>query len=490
MARILRLPVVLVAMCLLNGLSARPACGQALSTLVERDVQTLPRIEGMVGHRVVISACGDHLAYVRRDPDKKYMRVVCDGKAGKGYLDIITASVQLSCDGKRLAYVAGNVVVLDGVEDGCSCPSLDPGVNVGGHDNPWYPVFSPDGMHFVHVKRTREGKEEFVCRDGRAEGGFASVGTPVFSPDSKHLAYAAAGWQVARQGDHWDSFIVIDGMKGPEFRSCQVGSPVWAPDSKSYAHTIFAINLKSRRGDPHVSLAWGSLRVGPCNKIEGLTFSTDSKRLAWKALGGNKWCLFINDRNVTSGFAEMGKPVFSPDGKHWACAAKDGGKWFVILDGKKGAAYDSVCDPVFTPDSKHMAYRAKLGDKTTVVCDGKEAGNYDEVNWLGFSSDSKHLAVVVARYIYNAPNSPVGTERFVVIDGADSRHQRWESQPEIIVPERFERPYDPEKRKEGGGSFCFVVINKDEPGPETSDASAKLVEVYWPAGRTWEDAFR
>lgn len=43
---------------------------------------------------------------------------------------------------------------------------------------------------------------------------------------------------------------------------------------------------------------------------------------------------------------------------------------------------------------------------------------------------------------------------------------------EVLVPERFD---------EVAGKVCYVVIDKDE---------ASLVEVDWPADRTWEHAFK
>jgi len=55
--------------------------------------------------------------------------------------------------------------------------------------------------------------------------------------------------------------------------------------------------------------------------------------------------------------------TFSPDGKRIAYAARDGDKWFVVVDGKEGNRYDDILKytPVFSPDSKRVAYAAKEG---------------------------------------------------------------------------------------------------------------------------------
>src|SRR2546430_9200212 len=76
------------------------------------------------------------------------------------------------------------------------------------------------------------------------------------------------------------------------------------------------------------------------------------------------------------------------------------------MDGQEGKTYEAINGiPEFSPDSKHLVYAAKQNGKFTVVIhdvdspsfptSGKEGKEYNIVgSTLTFSPDSKHLAYV------------------------------------------------------------------------------------------------
>ena len=80
--------------------------------------------------------------------------------------------------------------------------------------------------------------------------------------------------------------------------------------------------------------------------VSGMVFSDDSKRLAY---GG---------RRFNESFIE---------------------KFFLVVDGKKGADYDALGYFGFSHDGKHIAFTAKKGNKMVIVVDGQERAEYSEV---------------------------------------------------------------------------------------------------------------
>ena len=107
--------------------------------------------------------------------------------------------------------------------------------------------------------------------------------------------------------------------------------------------------------------------------------------------------------------------TFSPDSKRVAYWAKAGGKQFAVVDGKEGKQYDEtgiVCyfdlfavvfthSFTFSPDSKRVAYVAKAGLKYLVVVDGKEGKLYDSILKIVFdASDRLHYLASKGNTIY------------------------------------------------------------------------------------------
>jgi hypothetical protein len=57
-------------------------------------------------------------------------------------------------------------------------------------------------------------------------------------------------------------------------------------------------------------------------------------------------------------------PVFSPCGQHVLAKAELGGKYLILVNGKKcDKSYDRLWDPVFSPDGSHVLLRFVEDDK-------------------------------------------------------------------------------------------------------------------------------
>jgi hypothetical protein len=120
----------------------------------------------------------------------------------------------------------------------------------------------------------------------------------------------------------------------------------------------------------------------------------------------------------------LGTPVFSPDSRKVAYAARQGSKWFVVADGVKSKAYDDInpATLIFSPDSQKLSYAASYDNGWCMVVNGVEGKKYGYI-WEDsplFSPDSQHLAYVAgssAPYSESAQETQqTGAAWFVVLD--------------------------------------------------------------------------
>jgi hypothetical protein len=100
---------------------------------------------------------------------------------------------------------------------------------------------------------------------------------------------------------------------------------------------------------------------------------------------------------------------------------RDGGRAFVILDGKRQPPADDVEAFVFSPDSRRYAYWSRMGSQWRVVVDGKKGLSYsgnlslviDGTHPI-FSPDSKRIA-------YTAWKGGTGKRADIVVCGNETR---------------------------------------------------------------------
>ena len=70
----------------------------------------------------------------------------------------------------------------------------------------------------------------------------------------------------------------------------------------------------------------------------------------------------------------VGTLTFSPDSRRLAYAAKKDYRWIVVCDGQEGEPYSAVGRfiDLFSPDSHHLAYAVLIGSPPAMI-DGKYA---------------------------------------------------------------------------------------------------------------------
>ena len=376
------------------------------------------------------------------------LKVAQEASFGKPQPRVITASIQVSPDGKRIAYVAetmlGQMVMLDGT-DGPQVKHIGNFVKLDGsihsydriqdlvlspdgnrvayhathhgkqfvvvdaakgaeHDGIGYIFFSPDSKRVAYgaIRRTKK----FAVVDDAAETEYDGIGGILFSPDAQRLGY------LAHQGSAY--FAVVDRTKGEEYDSTGKSGLVFSPDSRHLAYPALRGNKWLIVVDGTKGKEYDGVGLG------GPVFSPDSKRVAYAAQNGSKWFVVGNaaEQKTYDRIGQIGTVytkrgiVFSPDSKRLAYTAGRNNNWLAVVDGIEGTEYEHIWDLVFSPDSKRFAYAAKRGDKCCVVLDGVEAYQYDNaVIGLVFSPDSKHLAYAT-----------MSDNRYVaVVDGAEGK---------------------------------------------------------------------
>ncbi|UCD10218.1 MAG: PD40 domain-containing protein [Dehalococcoidales bacterium] len=101
--------------------------------------------------------------------------------------------------------------------------------------------------------------------------------------------------------------------------------------------------------------------------------------------------------------------VYSPDARRVAYVAKNEGKSCAVIDGVAGKDYDGIYldFSMFSPDSTRVAYRTvnfgenpPADNKWFVVIDGEQGDAYQAVESVTFSPDSRHVAYIADGNVY------------------------------------------------------------------------------------------
>lgn len=224
------------------------------------------------------------------------------------------------------------------------------------------------------------------------------------------------------------------------------GRFLFSPDGKRVAYESGshvngnAVYLAERKGRE---------RLEGCDSIANVVFSPDGKFVAHVAVG----CVIVDGKKGAA-YDGIGIPVFSPDGKSIAYRADSR----IIVGDKPGEKYDEVGDPAWSPDGKAVAYAARKGDKWRAVVGDKAGEEYDYVGPPSWSPDGQAVAYPVKH----------GGKGFVVYGGNKSKEYDGVDAP-VFSPD--------------GKAVAFIARSGDKRCVVAGDMGGEAFQ--WIGGLAW-----
>jgi WD40 repeat protein len=383
--------------------------------VVKRNGKQLVVLDGVAGkayeeipdHQTfAFSADGKHFAYIAKQGGK--MIVVADGREGKAYASIEELfHPRFSPDGKRLAYIIS--------QPAFGIPPETMFAVVDGREQKGYGLvegllFSPDSKHVAYLADKRWNRGTSVVLDGKEGKPYDQISGICFSPDGNRLAYVAYHRTNQPDGSVAVDFAVVDGQAGKAYNS--VASMRFSPDSK---HLVYV--ARRTAGGLHVLVRDG-METKYADVALG-SFSPDGSHLATAARFGTNWLVLVDGRKLEPQPRPDFKDIsltpfydltFSPDSRHLAYISRGPAlNFLLVLDGNIINSFGSLPGSItFSPDSKRLAYVIRRGEKKQVPVFGAQEGKeYDEIlTWrtpledgprtLGFAFDEKGLPHLIA----------------------------------------------------------------------------------------------
>jgi hypothetical protein len=286
--------------------------------------------------------------------------MVVDGKEGDPF-DLVGTPV-FSADGAHVAYPAQQGkhwgLVVDGVFAGE--PAASRYVSY---------AFSADGARLVVVDAA-----EGTATARLVVGDRALRKTTVIDPAVTSVLVDPTATRVAAVAVSGDAQRVVTlDLARPE--AARRGAAFKAVSSLSFAADGASVGYLAERADGRVLVVDDREVPIAGGHVVGAPVLLPGKRGAAVLVASMSGSVLLREllgesRSGEPPYEEAEGLVYSADGRHHAYAARKGPRWFLVLDGKEGPAFDRVVTPVFSADGRAVAYRVrKDGARFVVVAD-------------------------------------------------------------------------------------------------------------------------
>ena len=198
-----------------------------------------------------------------------------------------------------------------------------------------------------------------------------------------------------------------------------------------------------------------------------LSFKRTEPKVAYSIKENDQSYVFDGERKLAD-FDSAERPVFSRDGSRFAYVAKDDRKSnneFVVVDGKRGPAVESVSSLNFTSDGR-LVYEGKVSDKWSLFVENEKGTTLDYIFYYLFARDGKTIAYL----------GRLGDKYLIVADGKQG--ELFDDVTYLTVS-RYGTTVA--YRAKQNGKWCVVVNGKKGPffdsiedGPVVSEDGSKV----------------
>lgn len=226
--------------------------------------------------------------------------------------------------------------------------------------------FSGDSRHFAYAAETDSGWT--VVINGIPGPVWNGIGAVLFGP-GRRLAYVASdssGWQV----------IVDERASGP-YEAVMQGSLTFSPDGSRFAYVV-------AEGDQFGVVVDGR-HQGWYDGVRMLRFGPYTNQAGYVGRNGTEYFVVLGDRSFGP-FEMVADFTIGPEGRVGAVIRREG-QWRVWLNGTESEVFDNTGSIRFFASGRH-AYSAELDGKWFVVRDGVRGAAFDRVRQLTLAGES------------------------------------------------------------------------------------------------------